>query len=451
MAAMHSMTTLTRLALTALAAAALAIFPAEPAAVGGNWAQWRGPGGQGVSAEPNLAEQWSPTTNVAWKTALAGRGHSSPIVWEDRIFLTTDEEGPVVDGARAATHMVQGKPFVHPDSVGADRRHTMKVVALDARSGRALWERTAYEGTVYDDRHKRSSYASPTPVTDGRRVYAYFGPEGVFCYDFDGALVWKASVGKFGTLGLGTGTSPVLYENLLILQRDEDGGEESFIVALDKDTGKEVWKTSRKVQVSWSTPVLVQAEERIELVTSGNELIVAYDPRTGKELWRTRGLRSHAIHTPLVGEGLVILTSGFPSKRIIAIEPGGSGDITGTPHIVWTYDKGTAYVVSPILYDGLVYLVADNGILTCLDAKTGEVKYEGGRPPVPARFMASPVAAMGRIFLTSEDGDTFVIKAGPVHEVLRTNSVGEPVFSSLAIANGRIYVRGERHLFAIGG
>jgi len=414
-----------------------------------NWPQWRGPGGQGISDDEQIPLEWSSTRNIAWKTPVAGQGHSQPIVWDNRAFLTSDVEGVTAPGHKAPDHRIEGEIFKHPDSVGSDKRHRLNVLAFDLATGKQLWERTAYEGTVFDDRHKRGSYAAATPVTDGTRVYAYFGPEGVYAYNFDGTLVWKASVGQFPLLGMGTGTSPLLFKNLLIIQRDENAGDNSFIAALDTATGKEVWRTRRTVEASWSTPVLVDADGRTELVTNGSQLIVGYDPATGRELWRARGVESNAIHTPLVGRGLVIVTAGFPAKRVIAIRPGGSGDITGTDRIAWQYDKGTAYVVSPILYGDYVYLVSDKGILTCLDAKTGEVKYEGGRVPVPASFMASPVAVRNRLLLTSIDGDTYVIRAGPSHEVIGTNAIGEPVYASLAVSQGRILVRGASHLFCI--
>jgi outer membrane protein assembly factor BamB len=424
--------------LVALAAAPLAA----------NWPQWRGPGSQGVSPESNLPAEWTPTTNVAWKSAVP-EGHSQPIVWGTRVFVTAAIEGEPVPGAAAPQHTLGGEVFKHPDAVGADRRHTLKVLAYDLESGERVWEQVAYEGTVYDDRHRRGSYASPTPVTDGERVYAYFGPEGVYAYEMDGTPAWSASVGTFALVGMGTGTSPVLWKDRLIIQRDENEGKQSLILALDTRTGREVWRTARPVQASWSTPVVVEANGRAEVVTNGNEFVIAYDPATGTELWRTKGVQSNAIHTPLVGHGLVIATAGFPTKRVIAIRPGGSGDITGTDRIVWQYERGTAYVASPLLHGEYVYLVSDKGILTCLDAKTGEVKYEGGRVPVPSTFMASPVAFGDKLLMTSTDGDTYVIKAGPVHQVLGTNSIGEPVNASLALSQGRILVRGAQHLYCI--
>jgi outer membrane protein assembly factor BamB len=314
-----------------------------------------------------------------------------------------------------------------------------------------LWEQTAYEGSVYDDRHRKGSYAAPTPATDGNYVYAWFGGEGdgLYCYDFNGKLVWKTAVGKIATVGMGPGTSPVLFERFVILQCDEDEGKNSFIVAIDKKSGKEVWKTPRKVQASWSTPLVVRAGQRAELITSGNEMIISYDPKTGKELWTAKGHGSNAIGTPLAGHGMVFVYAGYPVKKTFAIKLGGSGDVTSS-NVAWQYDKGTAYVPSSILYNDYIYLMSDRGILTCLDARTGKVIYEGGRIPVPATFTASPVAFDGKLLLTSEDGDTYVIKAGPKHEVIAINSVGEPVYASPAISDGMIFIRAASNLYCIG-
>lgn len=410
-----------------------------------NWPQWRGPGGQGISTEKQLPTEWSPATNVAWKVELP-HGYSSPIVWGDRIFLTSAIEGEVVPGHIPESVRIK-QP--HPQSVSGDKKHALKVLALDTKTGKTVWEQTAYEGTVFDARHQRSTFAGPTAITDGKMVFAYFGPEGLYAYDMNGKPAWKV-VEKFHTLGLGAGTSPILHENLVIIQRDEDnekGKETSAVVAYDKATGKEVWKTMRPVQISWSTPVIVNAGARAELVTNGSEHVISYDPATGKELWKTTGVQSNAIHTPLVGKGLVIVTAGYPAKKIIAIR---TGDQPEDKRVAWQYTKGTGYVLSNILYGDYVYLSTDNGILTCLDAATGAVKYEGGRPWKPTHFMGSAVAYDGFIAMTSEDGDTYMIKAGPAHQIVRVNSVDEPVYSSLALANGRVYIRGTKHLYAIG-
>lgn len=418
-----------------------------------NWPQWRGPESQGVSSEKNLPTEWSDTRNVLWKTPIAGRGFSQPIIWNNRVFLTTDvESGPAPATHKPPKHMVGQTEFKHPEWAGVDLLHTFKVLCLDRDSGKLLWEKTAYEGTTYDYRHKRGNYAAPTPVTDGKYVWAYFGSEGIYCYDFNGKQIWKQSLGPIGTMGMGVGTSPVLHENLVIVVCDQEfDAKDSFMVALDKKTGKEVWKIKRPIQASWSTPVIVKTGTRTELVASGNEFLISYDPATGKELWRTGGLKSHAIATPVIGQGLAILSSGYPQKVITAVKLGGSGNLDGTDQIAWRYNKGTAYVPSPILYEDYLYLMSDAGILTCLNPKTGETIYEGGRVPVATKFYgASPVAFDGKLLLTSDDGETFVIKAGPKHEVLGQNSIGEPCRTSIAIADGKLFIRGEKHLFCIG-
>ena len=429
-------------ALLSCAAAAAA----EPA----YWPGWRGPTGQGVSDETSLPLEWSATSNVRFKTEIPGRGHSSPVVWGSRLFLTTDIEGDVVPGAKAVVHYDEGKEFVHPDGVGADRKHTFKVLALDADTGKLLWERTAWEGTPYDSRHKRGAYAAPTPVTDGKSLFVSFGGEGLYAYNFDGKPLWKVAPFGIATMGVGYGISPLLYRELVIVQCDEDSGAKSFIAAYDKKTGRQAWRVARKVQVSWATPILVKsAAGRDELITAGAEHVIAYEPGSGKELWRMKGLDSNAVPSPVAGKDVVVLSSGYPAKIAVAVKPGGSGDVTDTPQVLWKYAKGTAYVPSPILYGDYVYLLTDKGLVTCLDAKTGEVKYEGGRPPVGTNVMASPVAYDGKLLLVSMDGDAFVLKAGPSFEVLKTNPMGEPIAASPAIARGRLYIRGERSLFCI--
>jgi outer membrane protein assembly factor BamB len=427
------------------------LFQTVVSAKTSNWPQWRGLDGQGVSEEKGLPDEWSSTKNVKWKTPISGRGHSSPIVWGKRIFLTTALDGETVPGRTAGvTHkLLDGTDFVHPDAVGADLKHTFKVICLERDTGKILWERVAYEGPVHDSRHKKASFASSTPATDGKYVFAFFGSEGLYAFDYNGKLIWKQDLGKLGTASVGYGVSPILYGNLVIMQCDESGGK-SFIAAFNKKTGKEVWRAPRKVDVTWSTPVLVHAGKRTEIVAAAAEAIIAYDPLTGKELWRHKGLESNAVPTPVVANDLVVVTSGYPTKIALALKAGGSGDVTGTPKLVWSYNKGTAYVPSPIIYGEYVYLMTGNGTVTCLDVWSGKVAYEGARVPKPTTFMASPVAYEGKILLTSEEGDTFMLKAGPKHEVLRTNSLGEPVYASPAIADGSIFIRGEKNIYAIG-
>ena len=428
--------------------ALLAITVSDAHGQNPNWPQWRGPAGAGISIETRLPSEWSETRNIRWKTPISGRGHSSPIVWNNKIFLTSSIEGPIVPGAEAVRHIRKGEEYRHPDSEGADHSYQLKLFCLDVETGKILWDKTVYEGTVYDNRHKKNTYASTTPATDGQYIYLSFEAEGLYCYDFTGKRIWKTSLGKIAKGGMGPGTSPVLYENLVILQCDQEYGEGSFIAAVDKKTGKEVWRVARSHRRSWSTPLLIKTATRMELVASGAESVIAYDPATGKELWRAPGVVSNPIPSPVAANDLVFVSAGSETKRALAIRVGGTGDLTNTSSIVWSYDKGTAYVPSPILYGEHLYLLTDAGAITCLEAKTGRVIYQA-RLPIAARFTASPVAFDGKILIISEDGDGFIMRAGPTPEVLNVNSLGEPVFASPAIADGRLLIRGSNNLYCI--
>jgi outer membrane protein assembly factor BamB len=433
-----------------VAAGVLLAMISSVAAPEDHWPQWRGPGGLAIAASADYPEEWGPDTNIRWKTPVPGRGHSSPIVWGTHLFVTTSIEGERVPGHTAPDHLgFDLKPgYLHPDSTGVDYRNALKVLAFDTRDGRLLWERTAYDGLMYDNRHRKNTYASSTMATDGKLVYAFFEAAGLYAYDFDGKLAWNTSLGNIAKAGMGPGTSPILFEDLLIVQVDQEMGAGSALVALDRGSGREVWRAPRSTRRTWATPLLVRTPGRTELVASGAETVIGYDPRTGRELWRAPGVQSHAIPSAVAGEGVVILTAGSQAKRALAIRLGSNGNLANTDAIVWRYDRGTAYVPSPILHRGLLYLMTDAGLVTCLDALTGAVRYQA-RPPVPATFTASPVAFGERLLMTSEDGDTFVVKAGAAHEVLRRNSIGEPVYASLALAGGTIYIRGAHHLFAV--
>lgn len=437
----------------AVTSALLAGPAAVASRVADNWPQWRGPGGLAVGSAPAYPDTWSASEHIAWKTPIEGRGHSSPVIWGDKLFITTSVEGAPVPGHKPPVHLGWDmRPgYLHPDSVGSDKAHSLKTLALDAMTGRILWERTVYDGPMYDDRHRKNTYASPTAVTDGALVFFFFESAGLFAFDMNGTMKWKVvdSIG-IAKAGLGPGTSPVLFENLVIIQCDQGMGERgSYIAAYDKVTGKQVWRTDRTNRRSWATPLLIDAGGRAELIASGAEAVIAYDPKTGKELWKSDGTKGHPIPSSAFGHGMVYAFAGNAesSKMVLAIQPGASPD--SASRVKWKYTRGTAYVASPILYGDYLYLLTDAGIVTCLDAKTGEVKYLGGRVPVPAAFTASPVAFGGKILLTSEDGDTFVLRAGPTHQIIRTNSLDEPVYASPALANGMVYIRGARHMYAI--
>ena len=430
------------LLLVPVALTAIASLTAGP----DDWPGWRGPTANGVSPLKNLPFRWSQDQNVAWKTTVPGRGHASPIVWGNRVFLTTDIEGEVIPGAAPVKHKVEGQPFRHPDSVGGTHKHTLQVLCFDAPSGKRLWERVAYEGAVYDDTHKFNTYASPTPVTDGKYLYAYFESQGLYKYDFDGNLVWKMSLGGIATLGVGTGVSPVLFEDKVLILADQDEGDASFLAAVSAADGKVAWKVKRNEAVNWTTPVIVESGGLPALIVPSLEDVVAYNPRSGQELWRTEGLGSNSVHTRVFGHGMVYVSSGFPKKIVIAIRLDRAKD---QPRVAWKYDKGTGYIPSPILYGDYLYVMTGAGLLTCLDAATGEVKYEGKRFPQPGQFTGAPVAFDGKLMITSNDGDTYVVKAGPDFEVLATNSLGEPVYASLALAGDSVYIRSAGALFRI--
>ena len=428
------------------------------ASASAQWPQWRGPGGLGISAEKNLPTEWSPATkdtpavNITWSTEIPGRGHSSPIVAGNLIFVTTSIKGEEVPGRKAQEHLKfdYSPGYIHPDAVDIEFKHALKVLAVDAATGKVAWERTAYDGVMFDDRHRKNTFASSTMVTDGERVFAFFESAGLYAYDLKGTLAWKKDLGGIIKAGLGPGTSPIIYRHLIILQCDQEMGTGSFIVALDKTSGDELWRANRSTRRSWATPLVINTGTRDELIASGAEMVISYDPATGKELWRANGTVSHPIPSPVTTKGLVFLSAGSQSKVVMAMKPGGNGDLKDSKELlIWRYNKGAAYVPSPIAIGDYLYLLSDAGIMTCIDALTGERKYEGGRVPVPATFFASPVAFEDKILLTSEDGDSFIVEAGPVHKVLRTNTVGEPVYASPAIANGTIYIRGDKHLFAI--
>ncbi len=416
----------------------------DPAA---GWPQWRGPGGR-AQAESGAPLRWGADENVLWKAAIEGRGHSSPIVVGDLIFLTSAISGEKVPGHGAIIHFIGSEEFLHPDSLGADQRLDVLLLAFDRHRGDLRWQRVVRAGALpYDNRHRISSFANPTPVSDGRRVVAWFGTQGLYAFSLEGDLLWSQDFGGVGTLGMGVATSPVLVAaaGLIVVQSDVEEGDGSFIAALDIATGAIRWRAERTQRVGWATPAVVQSAGGGPslVIALGTDEIVAYGAETGEERWRAEGLGGNAVPSPVAsGDGLVFAVTGYPRKNILALalEDGS---------VRWAYRKGQGYVPSPIFHRGTLYLVSDGGILTALDGTTGEVIYEGGRMPLPSRFFSSPVVAGERIYLTSEDGDTHVIRPGPQFEVLATNSLDEPVMASPAVVDGTIYLRGAEHLYAI--
>ncbi len=365
----------------------------------------------------------------------------------DLIFLTSAISGESVPEAKAVIHFMGSEEFLHPDSLGADQRLDVLLLAFDRHSGALHWRRQVRTGALpYDNRHRVGSYANPTAVSDGERVIAWFGTQGLHAFSLGGDPLWSQDFGGVGTMGMGVATSPVLVAapGLVVVQNDVEGGEGSFIAALDVSTGAVRWRVERTQPAGWATPISVNTADGASLIVAmGAGEIVAYHAETGEERWRVEGLRSNAAPSPVAsGDGLVFAVTGYPRKNILAL-----GVEDGSVH--WRYRKGQGYVPSPIFHRGALYLISDGGILTALNGRSGEVVYEGGRMPLPSRFFSSPVVAGERIYLTSEDGDTHVIRSGPRFEVLATNSVDEPVMASPAIVEGILYLRGAEHLYAI--
>ncbi len=420
-----------------------------------NWPQFRGPDGSGVASRQNLPLEWSVAegTNLLWRVPTEGLAHSSPIVWGDRVYLTT---------AVADTPGEQGEPTLvlgDSDVAGIDTApdmvaHRFQLLALDKRTGDVLWRKTAHQGVPRLKRHVKGSHTSATPATDGRILVALFGTEGLFCFDMEGELRWRTDLGLLdvGYWGepeyqWGAASSPLIFENLVIVQNDRQ--KDSFIAAYDLENGKEVWRAARDEKPAWSTPAIYRGEGGSELVTNGANWIRANDPRTGEELWRlSHGDLQVITPTPLVAGDRIVVTGGNPTggQTTFAIRPGARGD--AQDHVLWTAERSSPYTPSPVAYDGILYVTVDNGILSAYDLKTGERLYRT-RLEVGAGFSASPIVSDGRIYLASEDGAVFVVKAGREFQSLARNEMGEPLMASPAVSDGTLFVRGSRHLFAI--
>lgn len=411
-----------------------------------DWPGWRGPNANGLSEDKGFPLSWNATSNIAWKVEVQGRGHSSPVIWGDRLFITTDIEGGKVPDAAAVKHKLEGQPFVHPEAAGADRKHTLKVLCYDTGTGKLLWDRVAYEGPAFDDVAKFNTYASPTVVTDGKYVYAYFESQGLYKYDFSGKLMWKMSLGGIATLGVGTGVSPVLAGDNVIILADQDEGANSFIAAVACADGKISWKTSRTNALTWTVPMVLPTRGGLQIIVPSTEDVVSYDAASGKQLWKAEGLDSNVVHSAVAGHGMVYVSAGYPKKKTLAIR---LNPAEGESRIAWKYEKGTGYIPSPLLLGDYLYLMTDAGLVTCLDAHSGAVKYEGKRFKTPAKFTASPVAVEGVLLITSQDGDTHVLKAGPEFEVLADNALDEPVYAGLALSRQSIYIRSAKHLYCV--
>ena len=384
------------------------------------WSRWRGPSGQGHVKGTGYVDAWSDTENVLWKVAVPGSGNSSPIVWGDFIFLATSYD----EGARKA------------------------IVAFRRSDGKLLWEAFAPAAPA-ESTNAKNGHASGTPSTDGRRVYAYLGNHGLLAVDFRGKQLWHRSLGTFQAYH-GTAGSPLLYKDRVILYQDQKGGGGSFVAAFDAASGKEIWRTARQAQVGWGTPIAIRAGTRDEIIVSGMRRVYAYHPDTGHELWSAAGNLVEVIPTPVVGEGMVFCSSGRAGPTL-AIRPGGTGDVTDT-HVAWKAAKGSPFIPSTLLHEGVLYMVNDMAsIATAYDAKSGEVLWQG-RLGEAAResFSASPVVVDGKIYFTNDLGETFVLAAGREFKLLHVNRLNARTLASPALVDGKWYWRTDKELLAIG-
>lgn len=389
-----------------------------PAALAADWPGWRGPRGDGRSDETGIPTHWSDSENVAWKVEVPGSGHSSPIVSAGRVFVTS--------------YVPEGNKRV--------------LLCLDRTSGKTLWERTVLVAPP-ESKNRLNSYASGTPAADGKFVYVAFFEQPrieVVCYDIDGKEIWRKSPGTFKSVH-GFCSSPVLYKNLLILNGDQDA--DAWIVAYDKATGEEKWRTDRPNKTrSYCTPVITELAGKTQMMLSGSKCVASYDPETGKQIWLIDGPTQQFVASLVWTDGIAFCTGGFPELHLIGIDPSGAGNVTKS-NIVWHDRNGVSYVPSPIANEHWFFVVSDNGLCSCLEAKTGKVVW---KQRLGNHHSASPVYAEGNLYFPDDAGETFVLKAGPTYEQVAKNDLGEDVRASPAVSDGQLFIRGVKHLWCIG-
>ena len=443
-------------------AALLVLVPAllsgaSPPRPGVDWPQFRGISANGIAEGHPTAVTWNMAdgTNIAWKTALPGLGLSSPVVWGDLVCLTTAISGKADAGI---------KPGLYGDirPVEDDSEHEWRVMCLNKTSGKLVWAATAHKGVPKIKRHTKSTHANSTLATDGDRLIAFFGSEGLYAYDLKGRLLWKKDL---GVLDAGffqvpeaqweTGSSPILHDNVVVVQADVQKG--SFIAAFDARDGKELWRMPRAEVPTWGTPTVHTVRGQTQLIVNGWKHIGAYDFKTGKEIWKLTGAGDIPVPTPVVHDGLIYITNahGPLGAPVYAIKETAIGDITlasgstSNEHVAWSHPRDGGYMCTPLVYQGLVYIVRYNGVINVYDAKTGEKKYQDRFAGGTSAFTASPVAANGRVYFANEDGQVFVVKAGPAFEIVATNDMASPVLATPAISEGRLLVRTASHLVSI--
>jgi outer membrane protein assembly factor BamB len=433
----------------------IGVMAIAPASFAQHWPRFRGPAGSGIADRDPLRTQWDAASGrgVLWKTPVPGVGHSSPVVWADRVFLTT-----AISSAAKSQYNPKDDGIDPSNDVAV---HEWRVMALDKSTGRVVWSQTAHRGVPKRRRHVKATQANATPATDGRIVVVSFGSEGLYTYDMNGALLWKQDLGILDPgyagqpdLSWGFATSPIIHGDLVILQCDIQ--KDSFIVAFHAKDGRQVWRTNRDEIPAWSTPVIYQGKSRTELVTSGSKYYRGYDPLSGRELWRLRDDTQVKVPSPVVANDLFFLSGGNPRGRdFYAVRPSATGDISLAAgqdrgaHVAWRKTRGSPYTPTPIVYGGLLYVCNDNGVLTVYEAASGAQLYAHRIGTTNSTFSASPVAGRGHLYFSSEDGEVFVVKAGRAYELVATNRMGEALMATPAISDGILIVRGQQHVFAV--
>ncbi len=423
----------------------------------GSWGSFRGPQASGIAEGQDLPDKWNGKTgeNILWRTPIPGLAHSSPIVWGNRVFVTS---------AVSSDPKASFKPGLYGDGIASKDRSEQKwiIYAIDKHSGKVVWERVAHQGEPKDKRHIKATYANSTPVTDGRIVVAWFGSEGVYAYDFSGRFLWKVDLGRldFGAYDLptfewGSASSPIIWKDLVILQCDTQ--TDSFMIALRAATGETVWKTERDEIPSWGTPTVMVTSKGEELVANASNFIRGYDPRTGKELWRLGRSSKITAPTPIFSEDVLVVVSGRgPERPIFVMKAGSRGDLTlpegktSSDAIMWSRTGRGSYMPTPLIYKGILYVLANNGTFDAYDLKTGKELYRERAPVIGSGFSASPVASDGKIYLSNEDGEIIVVSAGEKFAHVATNPMGELLMATPALSDGVMYVRSAESLFAIG-
>lgn len=411
-----------------------------------NWHQWRGPEANGVSRSAAPPVQWSDKDNILWKVIVDGNGSSTPIIWNDKVFVLTAINTGKVDPSLPRPEDQPERVFgiKHPNT-----SYEFVVLCYDRKNGNELWRRTATEVIPHEGHHRDNNFASASPTTDGQRLYCWFGSVGLFCYDLGGKKLWQRRLGKIKMgASLGEGCSPVLHGDRLIIVRDHQGN--SSIEALDAMTGQSIWKKDRDEPNSWATPVIVEHSGRIQVITSGSNLVRSYDLKDGEIIWQCGGLSSNAIPSPVVDKGKVFCMSGYKGYSLLALPLSATGDISDSASILWAKNRGTPYVPSPLLYDGMLYFNQSNqNLFSCLEAKEGKAFINRERLPGMTGIYASAVGAAGRIYVTDRSGTTLVLERSRELKVLATNKLKEIMVSSLALAGDQIFFRGAKHLYCI--